>query len=232
MLGITCALYDEAVEIIKLLHREKSGSVYHYTGTLQGIPVSLFLTGPGLKKNSAKLPGWLNELKITSLIQTGYCGALKTRYRPGDICRIGKVSTPGNSRIFEMTAKLHDHEILTVDHPVITLEDRDDLMIKSNADLVDMEAWKICNLVAKAKPGIKMTIIKIVGDVPGEETLLKNEINMRSFFRERNMLPRLKIALKTGFPFFELYARKRMLQKTLKAAILDSIGNLDEKPFG
>jgi nucleoside phosphorylase len=235
MLGITCALYDEAAELIKLLTRQKTDSIYHYAGTLKGVPVSLFLTKPGLHKNKNQLIKWLKTGNITSLLQTGYCGALSNRYRPGDVCMIGRVSCfskpyamdfhsiPENSPL-----AMDFHSLLTVERPILTMNERDNISDTHTADVIDMEAWHICHLLKTDFTEIKTRVIKIVGDVPGEELLMNHEIHMRSFFKEHRLKNRIKIAVKTGRPFFELYRRKRMLQNTLKAVVLDYIENLHE----
>jgi|GEM_PF-1907400 len=259
MLGITCALYDEAVELIALLNRQKTGSVYHYSGEINGAPVSLFLTGPGLRKNKNQLLRWIKTLQISTLLQTGYCGALTRNFRPGDTCQVNRVlpairgNPPNQPSAFTISPAmeihtlpvdsptlecppgdlpqnkaLEFHSLLTVDHPILTAEERDD--ITQNADLVDMEAWHICDLLKANAPGVKTRIVKIVGDVPGDERLMKYEISMRDFFKERNPLGRLKIALKTGPAFCKLYARKRMLQRTLKKAVCENITNLSPRP--
>ena len=228
MLGITCALYDEAAGLLKLLHRQKTGSIYHYSGFLKGLPVSLFLTKPGLHKNKSNFIKWLDVMQITTLLQTGYCGALTNRYRPGDVCRISRVSGADKmQRAHEFPAS-EIHHLLTVDHPILTIDEREDIIYEHNADLIDMEAWHIYELLKIKFPAIRTEVIKIVGDVPGEELLMRNEIHMRSFFKERRMKNRAKIAFKTGWPFFELYFRKRMLQKTLKTVILDYIPDIPQ----
>jgi len=230
MLGITCALYDEAVELIPLLKRQKTGSVYHYTGMIENTEVSLFLTGPGLKKNKNKLQNWLHQHQITTLLQTGYCGALNHRYQPGDVCQIGKVSSIESTEEFKMTSPDENHDLLTVGHPIFTMEERDDILLKHKADLIDMEAWHICNLLKNHFSDVKTSVIKIVGDVPGEELLMEHEVKMRAYFKEFRFLYRIQIAVKTGWPFFELYKRKRMLQKSLKSAVIKFIHNYHEHP--
>jgi len=220
MLGIACALYDEAFELIKPLSRQKINAFYHYTGKICNIPVSVFLTKPGLRKNKGNFIKWVRENQITTLLQTGYCGSLTSRYRPGDVCHINKVSGMDMEKIFQFSGMGDSHHLLTVDRPILTVEAREDLQYQfSNADLMDMEAWHICQLLDEEFPQIKIVILKIIGDVPGEDSLMKQEVKMRSFFREHSIKKRIKIVLDTGLPFFELYYRKRKLQKILNKAI-------------
>jgi len=226
MLGITCALYDEAYEIIRLLKRQKSGSTYHYTGKIQDVPVTLFLTKPALKKNKKNLIEWIKINKVSVLLQTGYCGALTNRYQPGDVCQISRVMRAHENEIAVTPGETHS--LITVDFPVLTLEGKEDILRNHSAELVDMESWHICHLVLLNFPGIKMNVLKIVGDIPGEELLMNHEINMRSFFIEHCVKNKLKIILKTGWSFFSLYRRKRLLQKTLKNAVIQYIADQNQ----
>ncbi|MDH4261497.1 MAG: hypothetical protein OEV78_00470 [Spirochaetia bacterium] len=234
MLGITCALYDEAFELIKISKRQKNNSISYYSGTHKGIPFSLFLTKPGLRKNTNQFMKWLKINHITELLQTGFCGALSNLYRPGDVCQIKHVLSINKITEYNQpSAQYHftnddhyikddkSHSLLTVNYPVLTIDERDSINDKYTADFIDMEAWHICNLLNDNFPEVKSKIIKIVGDVPGEEPLMRNEIQMRTFFTEHSFKNRVKISLKTGISFFELYYRKRMLQKTLKTAVLN-----------
>lgn len=232
MVGITCALYDEAFELIKLLTPQKIQSLVHYTGKIGNQDVSLFLTRPAFKKNKNNFLRWLNLYPFSSFIHTGFCGALSANYAVADVCHIGSVSSVSNEHIYSISQmpSIKYHSIATVERPLISMEDREDPRLDKN-NLVDMESWYFCNLMAhhngqnKAQKAATFKIIKIVGDIPGETLLMQNEIKMRAYFSSRQITRKLKIAFLTGPSFFKLYARKRLLQKTLNACILDELSN-------
>jgi nucleoside phosphorylase len=224
MTGITCALFDEAWELIRRLDPVKKNGVHCFQGTLARKEVSLFLTRPGLKKNSNNFIKWIEGNSFSNIIFSGFCGALSSNYAVGDICTISDVFSISSDNSFKITGKSL-HKIITVNEPVLDMSTRDELQLKYHMDLVDMESAVICDIMKKAFPTIPFKIVKIVGDVPGEDDLMKHEIAMRAYFSTFGFRNKLKIALKTGLPFFSLYKRKRLLQKTLKTAIEAELRN-------
>lgn len=233
MVGITCAVYDEAIELIKLLTPEKVRSIHYFTGNIYGQDVSLFLTRPSFKKNKNNFLEWIDLYPISVLLHTGFCGALSNQYSVSDICRIDSVFSITNNQVFSLNhtfpKEVKRHSIVTVEKPLLSMEDREDPRLKPNHNLVDMESWHLCKLWSEKKRSMsQLKIVKIVGDVPGETQLMQSEIKMRAFFVKRGFINKTKIAISTGIPFFSLYTRKRMLQKTLKECIFREIAAIHD----
>ena len=90
MVGIICALYDESVEITRQLKFVKIEGIAQYSGTISNVQVSLFLTGPGIKKRSA-LVKWLRQHKFQHIINLGLAGALKKEAEVGESGVAGEV---------------------------------------------------------------------------------------------------------------------------------------------
>jgi len=236
MVAITCALFDEAYELIRDLKKEKIDGVSQFNGIIGHVPVSLFLTRPGLHRK-AKFNKWLTQHPFQALINTGFAGALQTGLKVGDTCPISSVKYYRKRKKF--TLDVHGHHSQTLyslcTSPTIaaTLDDKEDIYHNSKSDLVDMEAWNLLDLLKKQKQELAIRVIKIVGDLPGEGELLKQEEKMRSYFSSFTALEKLKIIGKTGIAFVPLYKRKKLLQRKLKDAVLESLSimNLDEKEF-
>jgi len=52
MVGVVCALYDEALLLARSLSFNKNGQFFEYTGSIDGVGVSLILVSPGVKKKA------------------------------------------------------------------------------------------------------------------------------------------------------------------------------------
>lgn len=233
MVGITAALYDEVFELVKGLRREKKDGIYHYHGFIGQSEVSLFLTGPGLKKNKGRLKKWLSLFNFSGIIQTGFCGALRHGYMAGDVCRMDEVFSlepPGRFFLAKDTLPEPAKDgirqcLISVSEPVFKLEDREDLFLSQGAHLVDMESAELLGIVKEQRPALmkNIRVIKIVGDVAGEEQLMNKEVKMRAYFTSRGFFKKLKIGFLSGPVFFKLYGRKRRLQKVLRLVICNEV---------
>ena len=173
MVGIICALYDESVEIIRQLKFEKVDKVAQYSGAISNVQVSLFLTGPGIKKKSA-LVKWLHQHKFQHIINIGLAGALKKETKARESGVVGEVSYYLNGKEYyrqklDSAAKeVEKHrpkqkknkkseivfqnsnkkwKLLTVDEPVFSVEDKEHLFYQTGCDIVDMEGAILCQIL-------------------------------------------------------------------------------------
>jgi len=170
------------------------------------------------------------------ILNIGFCGALTSKFAPGDLCFIGSVVTPpqfeqksvkqpprfslatppGNQQKTPFT-------LATVKNPVFTTEEKNDLYFQTGAELVDMEGAILCQVMKDLNIDHPFTMIKITGDLPGEGELFIKEQKMRNFFSTRSLIKKFFIIIKSGTAFFTLYKRKRTLQKILYQTVLEQI---------
>ncbi|MES0491337.1 MAG: hypothetical protein ABUK01_15190 [Leptospirales bacterium] len=236
MVAITCALFDEAFELIRILKNEKIDGVSQFNGVIGHVPVSLFLTRPGFHRK-AKFNKWLTQHPFQAFINTGFAGSLQAGFKVGDICPISSVKHYKKRKKFSL--KVHGknsqktYSLCTSPTIANTLDEKEDIYHNSKCQLVDMEAWNLLEILKKQKQDLPLRVVKIVGDLPEEGDLLKHEEKMRSYFSSFKTLEKLKIIGQTGISFVPLYKRKKMLQKKLYDAVLDSLSimNINEKDF-
>ncbi|MDH5720140.1 MAG: hypothetical protein OEZ13_05880 [Spirochaetia bacterium] len=232
MVGIVAALYDEVYSIVHLLKYTKIEGIPQYTGKINGISVSLYLTKPGLQKIS-KFQKWQTQHSFRSFINAGFAGALTDNFKHGDAVIAKKVISNKTEKFYLKTEKLDKifkpKTLYTTDKPVFSFEDKEDIYYLSKADIVDMEAHKI--LKASDDIGTKTDkwhILKIIGDLPGDETFLEKEVSFRDFFTSKSFSKKLNIIKNTGLKTsWLLYKRKKFLQETLYNSLFKLIGSLD-----
>ncbi len=219
MFGIVIALYDEAYELFPLLRREKIDGVSQYIGSLSGQKASLFLCKPGVRRKREFIK-WMEQHPFTHIVNIGLAGALRPGFAAGDICH---VHLPDQT-----SARQKDSIcIVSAGAPVFTPEEKTELYLSTQADLVDMESQIIEKTLQEKKPGLARSYLKIVGDIFGDEAYLASEQQMRRYFSTFGFLNRLNIIMKSGpITFFHLYRKKRFLQKRIKQALFDTLGGL------
>lgn len=227
MVGIAIPLYDEAYELLKDLQFEKQKGFRHYCGEVLGTPVSLFLTKPKLTASSS-LRAWLHYHNFSVVSLSGFCGALTSKHKLGQSFVMNKISCQLEQTTFSALtpqnfSKAHIH---CMSHVVSSLEDKEDIHLNTQADLVDMESWRFLKLFyhwqkeKKSNTNCQAVVMKIVGDQYDGEKWLNREVYFRTFFREKKIFPKLKIVFKTGvFSSIRIYRSKRFLQKQLKKEI-------------
>jgi len=232
MVAITCALYDEAYEVIRLLKKTKIDGVPHYVGKLLDEDISLFLTKPGFKKKS-QFRRWLKLYDFDFIIHTGFAGALKPHFAVGELCHIHTISHSNQNKEFQTpdtkNNSITTHKIVTAKKPVITINEKEDLAHKENASFVDMELWNLFNFVKSENIITPILPVKIIGDLVGEDEFLEKEIIFRPYFSSRNWKIKLQIIFTLGLGFIPLYKRKRFLQKTLLARLKDKLTQTNPK---
>lgn len=227
MVGIAIPLYDEAYELLKDFQFEKQQGFRHYCGEIFEKPVSIFLTKPHISSASS-LRAWLRFHNFSMVVLSGFCGALTSKQKFGQSFAMQKVSCHCNQTVFfpfvpNSFSKAHIHSVSKV---VSSLEDKENIHLNNQANLVDMESWRFLELFNSSKnkshinPHCQPIVMKIVGDQYNDEKWLKKEFYFRDFFRQKKVHFKIKIIFKTGvFSSIKLYRGKRFLQRQLKKEI-------------
>lgn len=118
---------------------------------------------------------------IKLVINAGFAGSLNQRFLPGQVCLVTTVMAFQNGQLqqnklqltwlqeSQTVTKLPLASVYTSSLPVINSKLRDQLAVKTKADLVDMEAYEIFQLVRRAN--IPFLAFKVVSDKANEETV-------------------------------------------------------------
>lgn len=221
MVAILTALYDEAYELIRHFEPEKSGNLKYYRGSIRGAAVVVYLTSPGIRY-SGRLQKFLELMNPGRIILTGFAGALNSNLPCGAICNINSILN--NNTTIHLGTQSDGYSIFSVPQPVITTEERQTLAENIDADLVDMEAGKLYQLLQSIGMTGKLKICKIIGDTFSDENFLIEEIEFRNFFSSRSNHDKWRIIKKTGIlSSLNIYKRKRFLQKKLYRAMNELI---------
>ncbi|MDH5716308.1 MAG: hypothetical protein OEZ22_01570 [Spirochaetia bacterium] len=227
MVGIVAALYDEVFSVLPYLNYRRIDKISQYNGIINGCDVSLFLTKPGIQKIS-NFKKWLEQHNFKIIINIGFTGALTNQFKLGDCLDIKKIISLNKENLYlnsKSLLKKQNYTLITVNQPVFSINDKEDYQFEYKADLADMEAYKLLNAsLAKGFSLNQWYVIKIVGDLPGDEYFLKNEVLFRNFFTSRGIMKKIKIIYETGFlNSWHFYKRKRFLQKILKDFLFNHV---------
>ena len=215
MTGIIIALYEEFLPLKYELSFYRVDGVGQYNGFLAGKPVSVCLCGAGLRHRK-KLSKWLEQYRFSHIVNIGFAGALSKSLKLGQECVV-KTILQKQGRPLDLSVE-EGELLITVDKPVFSYDEKEDIFLSEKAVLVDMEAYKIAEVISMSKKTDLsfFFVLKIVGDIPGDALYLRKEASFRPFFTRRSMFDRLKIILKTGLKnSLFLYQRKKFLQRRL-----------------
>ncbi len=225
MIGCLVALREEAELIIQELSFQRIHTVGQYNGFLEGRPLSLHLCRPGVK-NRVQLLKWLKQHKFQHIINIGYAGALVTGYKLGQASLISKISKVDH-KVMQLDNNKGEH-LVSVNELILNSDDKEALFLKTQAKLVDMEAYSLIEIIIGIGFNIsKFKVIKIIGDLPEDALYLRNEIKFRDFFSSRHLWKKCEIVASTGFSnSWFLYKRKKLLQKKILHSLLKYIDTI------
>jgi len=220
MVAVIAALYDEVFLLLRELKYTKIDGIPQYTGKINDVSVALYLCKPAAPK-IAKLQKFMKQHPFRFYVNAGFAGSLVTKFEYGDPVFAKKVGSFQKENFFLKPEKMKNlfeaHNLVTVNQPVFSLEEKEDTYFLSKAEIVDMEAHRL--LKASSDIGIKLDkwrILKIIGDMPGDEYFLQKEVAFRDFFSSHGFFKKLKIVRNTGIrTSWFLYKRKKFLQKKL-----------------
>jgi len=216
---ILAALLDEALCIIRRSRLIRCGKLTCYTGEFSGVKYILLLTKPGIPKIN-RLQTILDTYPIDRVLLTGTCGALSDSIRTGEIISFGKIIR-AEAPVTELPGGSPDRVLLSAKSPVITPLHKQQLREQTGADCVGMEAARVVEFLQGRYP---LSVVRVVGDSVKDQKYLQREAGFRRFFTERKPGKKLSIAFSAGLHFFQLYNRKRKLQRRILALVKSELG--------
>ena len=225
MIGLIVALYEESRALLSQLSFTRIHSVGQYIGNLQGMPVSLYLCGPGLKKRGQFFK-WLKQHRFDRILNIGYAGCMKSGFQTGQAChiqllkRIGQknIHLNGNQGNILFTAD----EVIGINENQQSDHTKKYYFDQTQASLIDMESYKIAETLSEFGFDLSnFDVIKIVDDLLDDESYLNKEKRFRNFFSSKNLQHKVKIIAQTGYySAWHIYRRKKFLQKQLHNQVI------------
>ena len=224
MTGLLIALREEAELITRELSFYRIHSIGQYNGFLKGCPVSLYLCGPSIKKRG-HIFKWLKQHKFKKIVNIGYAGALVSGFNIGELCRVSRLGKLDEKDI--LLNKKSGETMITANEPVFSYGEKEDLFLRTQAKLVDMEGYFLAQTIVEAGFSLsKFEVFKLIGDLPGDALYLHNEMRFRNFFTSKSLWQKATIIASTGLSnSWFLYRRKKFLQKKIFHDILKYIDN-------
>ncbi|MCS7204704.1 MAG: hypothetical protein NZ853_03320 [Leptospiraceae bacterium] len=219
-------LREELEPILKEHPFQFNKNVYAYQS--QKYP-SLYAatTGPGLqeRKKTRKI---LENVVPEVIINAGLVGVLDERERiqVGDLVKINTIVKAKNQ--VQFAGGPGRYTLVTVDKPVFDAIEKIDLKYQFHANVCDMEAAYLIELVGSYeifKKDSYIVFIKVAGDRPENAYLFEHEHYLRKWYR-KNWLEKLRIIYE--FPlgwhkFFQLLKLKQRALLSLKKHTLSTI---------
>lgn len=130
-------------------------------GRFAGCDVMLRVTGMGAKRMVDHMLDHLSEHAYDWLICAGFAGALNPKLATGDVLMPGLLRDDGQQRV-QVPDGDAQQTLLTVDHVVNSVEEKNSLFEQTHADAIDMESLAVA-LEAEAL-GLRYTIIRVISD--------------------------------------------------------------------
>jgi adenosylhomocysteine nucleosidase len=149
-------------ELRPIRHRLKLGRVrrLRFAGDVAGKRIIAAVTGPGRLRATAMVERLLTQHGITRLVHFGYAGGLNPELHAGQLLRIGQLVSP-EQRPIELVG-LRPHTLLTVDHPIYTVEHKASAWASYDADAVDMESHAVAEVCDQS--GVHYTAVRAISD--------------------------------------------------------------------
>lgn len=171
MIAITFALPTESAATAALLtkrQREKIDDRLIISGELSGCAVSLVHTGVGPSICRETMQSFLKANRPTSLIASGFAGAVRGDLKVGDLVFAENFSDP--PLLLRARATLGDRasvcQLHSADRIIDATAERTALARAHGADVVDMETVTIAEACATAL--VPMLGLRIISDTPDE----------------------------------------------------------------
>lgn len=138
--------------------------------------IFLLETGMGIRISEESFARCLKRIQPALLFNFGIAGALSPELSLLSTVRVNTVCSPDRpalkSGLREKQPILNaipEASLLTVDEPVLTASEREQLLEKYGCDLVDMETYHLARIAKTRK--IPLISVKIVSDYANENTL-------------------------------------------------------------
>ena len=176
-IGLVCALPLELSEFLGRCSRVKTytGGSFTFRGGFYGeIRIAIVESGPGPARARRATMALLDAHSPQWLISTGFCGALVTGMKVGQIVVSNKITTPANDELSvdigmtsDMARGLHVGTTLTVDHIVREVAEKQALAEQTKAIAVDMETHAVASVCRERKT--RFVAVRAVSDDLSED---------------------------------------------------------------
>ncbi|MCS6983907.1 MAG: hypothetical protein NZM25_02115 [Leptospiraceae bacterium] len=220
MILVLVALYDEAFPLLRKLNFFRMHGISLYQGRLFGQESALALIGAGVARKM-RLLKLMKDISAQYVINIGFAGALRQGLQVGEgyvVDRFVMLRQQEKELKTSLLQKVSLSRLTLLTHHELIEQSQERLELYDliGADLIDMEGYFLVQLLEEARLTKRFLCIKIVGDNLQDSVYLKWEKNFRSFFKEKSILRRAGVILRTGlYPSLYVYQRKRFLQEQL-----------------
>lgn len=182
MIAVLVATRVEAQQLLRRLSPVKSEGIFHYRGKIAGKPAVLFLTRPGVG-SLEQVRRFLRLYSTNLVISTGACGSLTSELRPLQLVHIGSVTNADREWLQLQNGKTR---CVSVGHLVIGDAEKALLRERTGADVLDMETWTIARILNEPEFISRRSVfVRVVNDLPGDESWLKKEQHLRDLTARR-----------------------------------------------
>jgi len=169
VIAVTFALPAESAEFVRFLTnkaRIKRNGVRIIRGEIDHRPIEVLHTGVGEKVCRQRLRKFLQDHRFDCLISAGFAGALTDDLRVGDLLLAENFSTVDLGERWSSLSNLPIHlaNLLTVPKLIHSPQERNKLVLTSDAAAVDMETEFIAR--ACAASGIALLALRVISDTP------------------------------------------------------------------
>jgi adenosylhomocysteine nucleosidase len=187
-IGLVCALPLELAEVLRRCSKIKTYSGGQFTfrgGFYDTIRIAMVESGTGITRARRATNALLDAHSPRWIISTGFCGALTSDMSIGQIVVGNKiVSSTGDELAVDigmqsdLTRGLHVGRILTVDHMVRTIAEKQQLAEQTGAIAVDMETHAVASVCRERKTrflAVRSISDDLSSDLPSEVLSLVGE---------------------------------------------------------
>jgi hypothetical protein len=182
VIAVLVATRVEAQQLLRRLSPVKSEGIFHYRGKIAGKPAVLFLTRPGVG-SLEQVRRFLRLYSTNLVISTGACGSLTSELRPLQLVHIGSVTNSDREWLQLQNGKTR---CVSVGHLVIGDAEKALLRERTGADVLDMETWTIARILNEPEFISRRSVfVRVVNDLPGDESWLKKEQQLRDLTARR-----------------------------------------------
>lgn len=174
-------------------------------------------TGPGIQDRK-KVKKILENLLPDVIINAGLVGVLDERdkIQIGDLVKIGTIIKKANS--IQFAGGPGRFTLITVEKPVFDPVEKLDLKYEFKADVCDMEAAYLIELVGSYeifKKGSYIVFVKVAGDRPENAYLFEYEYLIRNW-KQKNIKEKIETMLKFPDGIFGLRKILKIKKKSLQ----------------
>jgi len=203
VIGILVATRAEAQILLKKSYGFKKDGIYHFRTKLAGRETAIYLTRPGIPAKE-QMRRFLRLYQFEAIISTGTAASLTAEFKHLDIVEVTDMV-----------------RVATVSHLVTRDSDKAEIHSRTKAALLDMETETIQAIFSESEfRALKLCILRLVDDLPGEENYLEKEKLLRSLPTR----PALNQIIRFGiWDYFRILWRRHKIALAIGRAVRDKI---------